>query len=280
MLSRTDHATKPEIQNHASYQFYIQIQDILPKAEAALHKKIPIVKDGHESARDNFIKLKSFMAVLEPIMMNEESSRIQFALPLSISKGYSSAEKALDKASNTLKQFMIDTDKKRSELTLRDGQLSEDIQVKQLEMTGEQGEIIVANNDEFNKLSARREELFRHLDDVNRKIDKKCCSCIPKTVEKEREDLRKTEEEVKQVSTKIENIQSKPTKKQEHEAAIKKMKDEQVSVRNALDQLDREYPGKLKRYKENLLETEVLLKEKEVEIKKCVRAMTHLYRLS
>lgn len=168
----------PILEERPAYQLMKLMNDMLVAAEPALAKRKAFFKDGGEGARKTLTELKMAAQAAENRILPEEQSRPQYTIPKSVYREHERLKKVALEAEAALLKLQQDLEKTRTDLITRQSQLSEDIEMKQLEKVNEQGEEIVNTNVKLDELIVQKDNLTRQRGELELKANGGCCGCV------------------------------------------------------------------------------------------------------
>lgn len=299
MLGRTSSPAKEQsnFDERPSYQIIQKLENLLFNSKAATAKRNLFFKDGGEKARDSLARLSSAFKQCQEMIMMEETHRPQFAVSEKSIKRHEQAENALELTRRALREKEEEIEKKRNELSALESQLSNDIKIKNSDSMYEQGKDIQDTNREFNELSEKKKDLSEKEDRLNRKIEGRCCGCIPtKSSKMDVADLIKIQGDLRAVTDDIERLgKAKQANSAEveitHKAEIEKLKSELETARKQHKELDEHFPDQIRMAQKQVTEAETRLGSEKEKIKRlksqhyaslseaAIRKMVNVYAL-
>lgn len=269
MLSRSPQQnTQPEIESHAAYQFYTQINSVLPEITTFTKKRIFVFHDEFTEARKTLFALKNLLDKYKKQLLKEESARTQYAVPAFLYKLNKSANEKLEKTIKDYESIVKDEEIEKNKLKTEKDSLVEDLQLAEARLATRFREVIDEDTNKYHALMENRTTLVRERKDIEAKIDKKCCGSFPWGRNKEGRALRAVEDQLKSLDVEMQILSGRKDEYDGEKMKVAKIESDLALVKQKIMSHTVESPRRIREAEERVRQAKIECARTDIQIKK------------
>lgn len=265
-----------DVDNLPSYQFCSIIKSFInPAAMLLQNQRIFGMSDGMETLRLKFQAVTQAVSALEILTAQEEDARQPYVLSAQLLELETREREAYEAAKKKLDEYRIEFDQTKTDLILKESQLSNDIEIFNTHTAKDIIERKTKMDQELDDLKNKGAILQRQYDDKETKINRKCCAHGSK---KEKQDLQDLLDQIKANADSMSRLLEQKNKvdDQEHEGQL--LQEKLKEARAKLDKLINANPRREQRYQDAVEAAEIRLEE--IKIQNSEAAERYHYKIS